>query len=103
MEVFIVYELFCQASPTTADPVSIKISGNWPNSCIPQNPAVRRLGNEVSIITSNLAGVCAQVLTPWSYTLDIGQLAAGAYKATVTHTSPEGQEGLGSKSFYVLP
>jgi hypothetical protein len=87
-------------NPTTADPISIRISGVWRNGCIPMNPQVTRAGNEIQINTSNPSQVCTAALTPWSYKLGIGNLAAGAYQVTVIHN---GRNELGSKSFNVLP
>lgn len=91
-------------NPTADDYVSIKISGKWPDACIPQNPQVTRLDDTtIRISASNPGEACAQVLTPWSYTLGIGKLAIGAYKVTVIHTSIRGQDRLGNKHFNVLP
>jgi hypothetical protein len=87
-------------NPTTADPISIRISGIWPSGCKPLNPQVTREGNEIQINTSNPGRICTAVLTPWSYTLGIGNLAAGAYQVTVIHNM---SNELGSKSFNVLP
>jgi hypothetical protein len=87
-------------NPTTADPISIKISGIWPSSCIPRNPQVTRAGNEIQINTSNSDRICLAALSGWNYTLGIGNLAAGAYTVTVIHNN---SRELGSKSFNVLP
>jgi hypothetical protein len=91
-------------NPTANDYVSIKISGKWPNTCIPRNPQVTRPDDKtIRISVSNPSEVCGQALTSWSHTLDIGKLATGAYKVTVNHTSVTGQERLGSKQFNVRP
>ncbi|MCI0347979.1 MAG: hypothetical protein L0Z53_01010, partial [Acidobacteriales bacterium] len=88
-------------NPTTNDNISIKISGIWPNGCVPQNPHMSIVGNEVRINTSNQSQVCTQSETPWSHTLDIGRLAAGDYRVIVTHTGQGIQTRIGRAIFTV--
>jgi uncharacterized protein (TIGR03437 family) len=88
-------------NPTTENNISVRISGTWPNSCTPQNPQVSRIGNEISIATSNPGQFCLQVLTDWSHTVNIGQLAARTYTVVVTHTTPNTTLELGRRSFTV--
>jgi len=91
-------------NPTANDYVSIKISGKWPDACIPRNPQVTRPDDTtIRISASSPDGACAQVVTSWRYTLGIGKLAKGAYKVIVIHTSERGQDRLGSKQFNVRP
>jgi hypothetical protein len=79
-------------SPTASDAISIRLSGQWPDSCLPSGPAVRITGSEVRIDTSGVAqGVaCAQVVTAWELTVPVGQLPAGDYRVVVINAS-EGQ------------
>jgi uncharacterized protein (TIGR03437 family) len=88
-------------NPTTADDISIRISGAWPNSCIPLNPQVTRVGNEIRIATSNPGQICLTVLTGWSHTLRIGQLGTGAFEVIVTHTAPNSVMEIGRRRFEV--
>ncbi len=88
-------------NPTTGDNVSIRISGTWPNSCTPQNPQVTRVGNDIRIATANPGQACLTVLTNWSHTLNIGQLAAGTYQVIVTFTGPNVFLEIGRRSFTV--
>ena len=85
------------AAPTTADNVSIRIFGDWPNACAPQNPQLTRAGAEIRIATTNPGQFCPQVITPWSHTVPIGQLAAGTYQVIVTFNGRE----IGRRSFTV--
>jgi uncharacterized protein (TIGR03437 family) len=90
-------------NPTTNDNISVKISGTFPNTCIPTNPQVSRSGNEITISTSNPGQACAQRATPWSHTVNLGQLAAGNYLIIVTYHAPNVSLELGRKSFTVTP
>jgi hypothetical protein len=88
-------------NPTTDDNISVRISGTWPNSCIPQSPQVSRIGNEISIATSNPGQTCLQVLTNWSQTVNIGQLGTGTFQVVVTYTAPNVSMEIGRRSFTV--
>ena len=79
------------ANPTAGDNITIRLSGTWPNACVPQNPQVTVAGNRILIQTSNPGEVCGQALTPWSLTVPIGQLPAGVYEVVVTYRSPSFQ------------
>ncbi len=91
------------ANPNANDNVSARISGTWPNTCAPQNPQVNRSGNQFTIATSNPGQACAQRTTPWSHTVNLGQLSAGTYLIIVTYTAPNVSIELGRKSFTVGP
>jgi hypothetical protein len=88
-------------APTTNDNISIRIFGDWSDSCIPQNPQVSLAGNQIMIATSNPSQTCLQIITPWSHTLAIGSLAAGSYQVTVSHSRPSGTTIIGAGSFVV--
>jgi hypothetical protein len=90
-------------NPRTIDPISIKISGIWRDSCTPMNPEVRIDGKQIYITTSNTDKNCVTMLTPWSHTMNIGMLPMGTYQILVSHISSAGQEPLGSAKFDVLP
>jgi hypothetical protein len=91
------------ANPRTIDPISIKISGIWRDSCTPTNPEVRIDGKQIYITTSNTDKNCLTMLTPWSNTTNIGMLPIGNYQILVSHISNAGQEPLGSAEFEVFP
>ncbi len=91
------------SSPTATDNVSVRISGQWPDACIPRNAQVVIAGNEIRINTSNPGQVCAQVLTPYNLVVPVGRLDAGDYRVVVTHTSSGGQCELGRRNFTVTP
>lgn len=75
-------------NPTDNDFITVELSGEWPNSCVPLNPEVSFLGQEIRIATVNPGQVCDQVLTPWILFVPIGLLEAGGYNVIVTYTSP---------------
>src|SRR5262245_20834379 len=61
------------------DVVSFKLSGTWPNGCVPQSPMVSISTGSVRIDTTNPGMVCTQALTPWTLNGTIGKLSAGQY------------------------
>jgi 6-phosphogluconolactonase (cycloisomerase 2 family) len=89
------------ANPTTNDQITVRLSGEWPNTCVPREPVLTVVGNEVRINTSNPGQFCGQAFTPWSLTVPVGRLAGGAYQVIARHTYPGGQTELGRKSFTV--
>jgi uncharacterized protein (TIGR03437 family) len=89
------------ANPTANDNVSIRLSGQWSDACVPGSPVVTVAGGEIRINTSRSGQVCAQVITPWSLTVSIGRLAARTYQVIATHSYPGGQCELGRRSFTV--
>ncbi len=88
-------------NPTANDEIAVRLSGVWPNTCIPLNPTLSVMGNEVQINTSNLGQFCGQAFTPWNLSVPIGRLAAGDYQVTAKHTSSTGQTELGRSSFTI--
>ncbi len=89
------------ANPTRADNISIRLSGVWPNACIPQNPQLSVTGTDLRIDVSNPAQVCATVLTDWSLNVPVGMLPIGAYTVRVIHTADGVQRNLGQSNFTV--
>lgn len=89
--------------PTANDNISIRISGEWANSCVPQGPRSSLQGDQIQIITSNPGQGCGQAVTSWNHTLSIGKLPVGFFKVTVTHSSATGTKVIGTRSFSVLP
>ncbi len=90
-------------APTTNDTITAQLSGIWPDGCIPQNPQVSIVGNEVRISTSNASQVCTAVITPWSLTSSFGPLpAAGNYLVRLFYTSPIGTAEIGQANFTVV-
>src|SRR5438093_10109720 len=61
------------------DVVTFKLSGIWPDGCVPQSPVVSVSPGTVRIDTTNPAVTCPQALTPWTLAGTIGKLAAGSY------------------------
>lgn len=89
------------ANPTVNDNVVIRLSGVWPDSCVPMNPQLTANGFELTINTANPNPACLTVLTPWSLNVAVGRLPAGIYTVRVRHTAPDRQFDLGQTSFTV--
>jgi len=89
------------ASPTVNDNITIRLSGTWPDACVPQNPQLTVTGNDLRIDTSNPGQGCATVLTGWSLNVPAGKLAAGIYTVRVIHTASSVQRQLGQQTFTV--
>lgn len=88
-------------SPTINDDITIRLSGTWPDSCVPQNPQLSVNGNELRIDTTNSSQACATVLTPWTLNVPAGKRAAGNYTVRVVHTANSVARELGTRAFTV--
>lgn len=88
-------------APSSSSTISIKLSGEWPESCTPQNPAVSISNNQIRITTMRPAGVCAAVVLPFNFTVPIGQLTAGVYEVVVIHSVGGVPREYGRKVFTV--
>ncbi|MBS3736470.1 MAG: hypothetical protein V5A77_07075 [Candidatus Bipolaricaulota bacterium] len=71
-------------NPTEDDSITLVLSGKWPNSCTPESPRVRAIGNRVMVETSNPSDVCLQTITPWELEVPIGELSADTYRVIIT-------------------
>jgi uncharacterized repeat protein (TIGR01451 family) len=89
------------AAPTANDNVSVRISGEWANGCIPLNPQPSISGNQIRIVTTNCGQFCTQAFTSWSHTVFVGRLAPGNYQVIVIHNTCSSQTELGRKDFSV--
>ena len=89
------------ASPTTNDDITIQLSGNWPDGCVPQNPQLTVNGNELRIDTTNPSQICTTVITPWTLSVPAGKRAAGNYTVRVVHTANSVARELGTRAFTV--
>lgn len=91
------------ASPTISDTISVRLSGVWPDSCVPRDPLVRITGSEVRIdtVAAPPDAACLQVLSPWELTVAVGQRPAGTYRVVVIHSSPNEWLELGRAAFDV--
>ncbi len=89
--------------PTSSGAVSVRLSGQWPDSCLPRGPLVRITGSEVRIDTSGAGpGVaCAQVVTGWELAVPVGRLPAGDYRVVVINSSQGQFVELGRTAFEI--
>jgi hypothetical protein len=74
--------------PTEGDAVQITVSGDWPNSCRPEYQT-HKVGPGAIGITSVCPpdAFCADVITPWGFTVDVGSLSSGPYEAQLYITN----------------
>lgn len=83
-------------NPTDNDVITLKLSGDWRNSCAPQNPQVSIFGDMIQIATTGLSSqcppVCLPVVTPWSLTVPIGLLSAGSHQVAMSYALCSFQE-----------
>jgi len=70
------------------DVVTFRLSGTWPNGCVPQSPVVSVSPGAVRIDTTNPGAVCPQALTPWTLAGMIGKLSPGRYDVVVRFSGP---------------
>lgn len=91
------------SSPTVDDAISVRLSGVWPDSCVPRDPQVRITDSEVRIDTAGpLPNIlCLAVLSSWELPVDVGPLPAGTYRIVVINSSPGQFLELGRTSFEV--
>jgi len=87
--------------PTSSDNLSIRVFGQWSDSCVPQTSRVSMDGSRIFIDLSipPLLRPCLLVITAWEDTVSIGQLPAGIYHVMVRFDGSTIGEGL----FTVVP
>jgi hypothetical protein len=79
------------ANPTVNDEISLRIFGDWPNTCVPRDPTTLSAGSPFSSGTGIIVrfsgpgrnAQCDPVPTPWSATISLGRRAAGRYEVGV--------------------
>ena len=76
------------AEPTSNDWVSITLSGQWPDSCIPVGSTIRREGRNIffDVIVPE-PSPCLTVITPWSQTQTLLPLPPGEYRVLTRRVS----------------
>jgi hypothetical protein len=96
------------ASPAPDDTVVLKLSGQWPDGCVPEASRTN-LAQEGSVLRvtfnySGLTGPCTAAVTPWSLDVVAGKLAEGSYTvdvAVLRTLMPA--ETIGTGAFSVAP
>jgi hypothetical protein len=69
-------------NPTSPDVVSITLSGEWPDSCIPEDSAISVTGNNIYFDVIHDVPpwvVCLAIVMGWQQTQAVGPLPAGTY------------------------
>jgi len=79
-----------QVQPTCPHPTTvldITLSGEWPNSCIPNIARLSLNGTDIEfhVVRDPPPGFCLSVIMPWSLPGQIGPLPAGAYRVYATY------------------
>jgi hypothetical protein len=74
----------CLSATTT---ISLRVSGQWPDSCIPNASSAQVDGSNIELTTMREPppGFCLSVISNWSRTETVGPLAPGTYSVFVTH------------------
>ncbi len=72
------------SNPTISDNVKVTVSGLHNNPCFEISSSSNIVGNsiEISVHIVEKGDICAQVITPWSVTKELGPLAMGGYEVT---------------------
>jgi len=91
------------SGPTEADDVAVRISGTWPDSCVPMNPQLSISAASIRIDTANFGEICLDAPTPWSETVSIGRLEAGDYEVIVANAMIPGPPELLAQSAFAVP
>jgi hypothetical protein len=71
------------ALPAAHDAVSVIASGVWPDACKPTSQAHEVVGRTIRIdaaVTLPPDAVCALVVTPWEFNVEMGVLPDGPYR-----------------------
>jgi hypothetical protein len=72
-------------SPTSADQVTITLSGEWNDSCVPRESQITIVRNTIYFDVFHYSGgVCLMVISPWSLSQTVGPLAPGYYYVVAT-------------------
>jgi uncharacterized repeat protein (TIGR01451 family) len=91
--------------PTPDDTIQITPSGDWCNACIPSYQSHQVMGNVIrvdAILDYPPDIACVDVITPWGFTVDVGNLHSGSYRVDVYITNIFHTTTLcGTKSFAV--
>lgn len=78
------------SAPAPGDPIVLKLSGQWPDSCVPDSSRAQLTREgfavRVNLSYSGQVEACLTVIRPWSLEFPMGQLAAGTYVVEVTIT-----------------
>jgi hypothetical protein len=91
------------AEPTEVDEVAIRVSGTWPDSCVPMHPKLSINAASIRIDTANFGEICLDALTPWSETVSIGGLEAGDYEVIVANAMIPGPPETLAQAVFAVP
>lgn len=87
------------SAPTPQDSVTVKLSGEWREGCVPRDPSVMVSNSQIRIVTIRPAGACTAVVLPFTLTVPVGRLVAGVYDVVAVHLVAGVAREYGRKSF----
>lgn len=93
------------SEPTTADSIVIRLSGDWPNTCVPEYDD-HWIDSSDIVWIEGIAGpeedeLCPHVFSSWSFDVRIGQLEAGIYNVWGTiYFRSDGSVAAGSTTWF---
>ncbi|HYN41807.1 MAG TPA: hypothetical protein VE129_08525 [Thermoanaerobaculia bacterium] len=96
------------ASPAPTDTVVLKLSGQWPDGCVPEASRTN-LTQEGSVLRvtfnyASVSGPCTAAVTSWSLDVAAGKLAEGSYTVDVAVLwTLMPVETIGTGAFMVAP
>src|SRR3954452_20799151 len=68
--------------PDNATTTILTLSTAWPDGCPPAKPDVTIGANQITLTFEHAAQACTAVITPYSWTVNLGVLPAGVYDVT---------------------
>jgi hypothetical protein len=73
------------STPRPGDVIRITVWGEWPNGCVPRYQSHQIEGNAIRINTVPPCFFCSclMVISPWSFTVEVGSLPVGLYTVEV--------------------
>lgn len=89
--------------PRQGEPVALAMGGVWSDSCVPEYGSHGVTGARIAIVLTVTAEICGQVETPWTVTVALGELAAGAYAVAISGPLSETHELFVARESWYLP
>ena len=96
------------ALPTINHVISITASGMWYDTCIPAYQSHEIISNTIRVnaVVTAFPSLRSALVTPWSFTFEVGLLPAGSYQADLYISYVPGQinalNACASKVFHVF-
>jgi hypothetical protein len=82
------YVRIVPAAPHSNDAIVVDLVGTSGDSCVPRNPQLSRVGNQIDILLTIPTGLCLLAPTSWEERVPIGSLPPGVFTLQVRVDSP---------------